>query len=119
MATGEPGELGGELVAFARAHRELHPKAGRTDAGNRTFEAPNVLEVDDDALANLARHWRCQRQTVRRHVHHLAGIFVAVGKHVAAGEIDAHAAETPALLGLRRGSELFLWYLHDCPAVVP
>ena len=51
VAVGEPGELGGELVALARRRRDRHGKAVLEQARDLAFEPAEMVDIGDDALA--------------------------------------------------------------------
>ncbi len=54
VTVGEPGQLGCELVAFARRGRDRHCEAVLEVAGHLAFEPSDMIDVGDDALADLA-----------------------------------------------------------------
>ena len=67
-------------------------------ARDLAFEAAEMVDIGDDAFADVAAHRRDQRHAAGRHVDDLAGIFAAVRQHVAAEQVDAHALVAPAFL---------------------
>ena len=108
MSIGEPGQLGGELVALARRRRDRHREAVLKDARDVAFEPAQMIDVGDDALAGLAGDRRDQCHAAGRHVHHLTGEFAPIRQHIAAEQIDAHALKAAALLAERPQSWLLL-----------
>ena len=64
------------------------------------------------ALALYASDRRDQRHAARRHIDDLAGEFAAVGQHIAAKEVDAHALEAAALLAQGRQTRYALRQGH-------
>jgi hypothetical protein len=71
-----------------------------------------MVDISDDAVADVSADGRNQRHAAGRHVHHLAGIFGAVSQHVAAKEIDAHALVAPTLLRVGEDCGFLLWQRH-------
>ena len=69
VAVGEPGELGGELVALARGRRDRHGEAVRELARDHAFQPADMIDIGDDAFARLAGNRRdqapCRRATCR------------------------------------------------------
>ncbi|BBO07240.1 hypothetical protein BwSH20_26110 [Bradyrhizobium ottawaense] len=61
-----------------------------------------MVEIGDDAVADIADAGGEQREAARRHVDHLAGEFAAVRQHVAAEQVHLHPLETPTLFGGRK-----------------
>ena len=53
-AVGEPGELGGELVALARGRRDGHGEAVVELAGDQALEPADMVDIGDHALADAA-----------------------------------------------------------------
>jgi hypothetical protein len=98
VAVGEPGELGGELVALARRRRNRHGEAVLEDPCNVAFEPSQMVDIGNDALAGSAGNGGDQRYAARRHVNDLAGKFAAVGQHIAAEQVHAHALVAAAIL---------------------
>ena len=112
MAVGEPGELGGELVALARRRRDRHGEAVLEQARDLAFEPAEMVDIGDDAFARLADDRRDQRHAAGRHVHDLAGKLAAVGQHIAAEQVDAHALKAAALLAQRSSDSVSLRQRH-------
>ena len=98
MAVGEPGELGGELVAFARRRRNRHGEAVLKQPRDLAFEPAQMIDIGDDAFAWCAADRRDQRHAAGRHVDDLTGKFAPVRQHVAAEQIDLHALMAAAVL---------------------
>jgi hypothetical protein len=97
MPVDQPRELRGDLVALAqgRGEREREP-LGRV-AGDLAFDAPDVLEIDDDPFADSPPHRGEERYPAGRHVCGLAGILLSVRQHVAAEERHTDAMMPPPL----------------------
>ena len=106
VAVGEPGELGGELVALALGRRDGHGEPVREYARDVPFQSAQVIHIGDHPFAGLAADRRDQRHAAGRHVDHLAGKFAPVRQHVAAQEVDADALKPPTFLAER--AQLFL-----------
>ncbi len=79
-----------------------HGEAVVDDPGDLAFDAADMVEIGDDAVADIADARREQGQPARRHIDHLAGEFAAVGQHVAAKQVDFHPLEAPTFLGGRK-----------------
>src|SRR5580692_3266541 len=106
VAVGEPGELGGKLVAFARGRPDGHRKAVLENARDVAFEPAQMIDIGDDALARRAAHRRDQRHAPRRHVDDLAGKLAAVRQHIAAEQVDLDALMAAAVLAERPQTSL-------------
>ena len=77
-------------------------------ARDRAFQPAEMVDIGDDALADLPADRRDQRHAAGRHVDDLAREFAPVGQHVAAEQVDAHALVPPALLGVRQDAAVWL-----------
>jgi hypothetical protein len=66
-------------------------------ARDLAFEAPEVLEVQDDPLADRALHGSRQQEAAGRDVHGLAGVFFVARQHVAPEQREGNAAVPAAL----------------------
>jgi hypothetical protein len=66
-------------------------------AGDLTLEAADMLEIGDDARADLALDRRQKKGAAGRDVDGLARVFVTVGEHVAPEQRDANALMPPPL----------------------
>ena len=99
---GEPGQLGGELVALALRGNDRHREAGWQDARDHAFDASDMIDIGNHALAETPALRRDHGHAARRHVDHLAGKFPAILKHVAGEQVDLDAL-VPAMLAARRG----------------
>ena len=93
VAVGEPGELGGQLIAFARRGCDCHGKAIGQMACDLAFETAEMVNVGDNPVPDVAAHRRNHGHAARGHVEDLAAIFLAVGQYIAAQEIDAEFKE--------------------------
>jgi mannose-6-phosphate isomerase-like protein (cupin superfamily) len=102
VAVGKPGQLRCELVALARGRAHGHGKAIVDDAGNLALDPADVVEIGDDAVADIADAGRQQRQSTRRHIDDLARKFAAVRQHITPQQMDLHPLEAPSLLGGRQ-----------------
>ena len=51
------------------------------------FNTAQLIEIDDDPLADLAADRYIDRKTARRHVYSLAGEFTPIGEHVTAKQL--------------------------------
>jgi hypothetical protein len=102
VAIGEPGELIGELVALSRRQIEHEREAGVGEAHAGTGEASQVVEIDDDLLAEARLRRRVQKHVARRHFNRLAGKLVLRFEHVAAKQRDRHALKASAFRNLER-----------------
>ena len=107
-AVGEPGELGGELVALARRRRDRHGEAVLELARDDAFQPSDMIHIGDDALARLAGDRRDQSHPAGRHIDDLAGKLAPIRQHVAPEQIDLHALESPAFLAQRQDQVLLL-----------
>ena len=76
------------------------------------FQPAEMIDIGDDAFADVAADRRDQRHAAGRHIDDLAGKFAAVGQHVAAEQIDADALMAPALLGMRQVCDFGLRQRH-------
>jgi hypothetical protein len=105
---GEPGELGGELVALARRGRDRHGEAVLELPRDDPFQPPDVIHIGDDAFARLAGDRRDQSHAAGRHIDDLTGKLAPIRQHVAPEQVDLHALEPPALLAQRQDHVLLL-----------
>src|SRR5262249_24652619 len=101
IAVGEPGELGGELVALPRRRSDRHGKAVVDDAGDLALDGADLVELRDHAIADIADAGREQGQAARRHVDYLARKLAPVRQHIAAEQVHLDPLEAPALFGGR------------------
>src|SRR5882757_1665900 len=99
IAVGEPGELGGKLVALAGGGADRHSKAVVDDPRDLALDPADMVEIGDYAVADIADAGRQQGKAPRRHIDDLAGKFAPVGQHVAAEQMHLHPLEAPTLLG--------------------
>ncbi len=107
----QPGELRGELVPLPDrgADGESEPQFGVPY--DLTLDPAEMLDVEDDSLADEASHRCHDGDPARGHVEGLARIFLAARQHVAAQERDADALMPPAVdrtgsgMGLGTGAE--------------
>ena len=65
IAVGQPGELGGELVAFARGGADRHGKAIVDDPGDFAFDPADMVEIGNHAVADIADAGGEQSQSAR------------------------------------------------------
>jgi hypothetical protein len=79
IAVGEPGKLGGELVALAGGGADRHRKTVVDDAGDPALDPADMVEIGDHAIADIADAGRQQSEAPRRHIDDLAGKFAAIG----------------------------------------
>jgi hypothetical protein len=100
LPVGEPGELIGEL--FALDHRQLHldRETLLEMARDRSFNAADLIQISDDALADAALGGSREGDAARRNVDGLARIFASIFEHVAARQHHFDALMTTALLDL-------------------
>ena len=70
-----------------------------------------MVEIGNDAVADIADAGRQQREAAGRHVNDLARKLAPVGQHVAAKQVHLHALEAAALLGGRK-RRLFMHERH-------
>ena len=102
VTVGKPGELGGELVALSGSGADRHRKPIVDDAGDLAFDAADMVEIGDHAVADIADSGRQQRQPTRRHIDDLARKFAPVRQHVAAEQMHLDALKAPPLGGGRK-----------------
>ena len=67
-----------------------------------------MVDIGDDPLADFADDRGDHRHAAGRHVNDLARIFLPVGQHVAAQQVDAHALMAAAFLGVLDGVSLWV-----------
>ena len=65
--------------------------------GNRSFDAADLVDIADDALAQGAFDGRDHGNSARRHVDGLAGKLLAAFQHIAAEHRDPNALIAAAL----------------------
>ena len=70
---------------------DCHGEAAVVDAHDLAFDAADMIDVGDHALAHAADDRGGQRQASRRHVLRLAGEFAPVLKHETAEQVDGDA----------------------------
>ncbi len=102
VAVGEPGQLGGELVALARGRTHAHGEAVVDNAGNLALDPADMVEIGDHAVADIADAGRQQGQPAGGHIDDLARKFAAVRQHIAPQQMNPHTLKTPSLFGGRR-----------------
>ena len=108
MAVGQPGELGGKLVALARGRGDGRGEAILEMPGADAFQPADMVDIGDDALAEL-RKYRCKhRHAAGRHVYDLARKFAPVRQHVAAEQVHFHTLETAAFFAVRKDARVCL-----------
>ena len=71
--------------------------SGDRHDNTHALDAADMIDVGNDALADLAAHRRHQRGTAGRHVDDLARILIAVGQHEASKHVDFHTLKPPPL----------------------
>lgn len=81
---GQPGELRCHLVALARGGGDVHHETTIDLMDDCTFNASDMVEIGNDALAHYARDWRNDHGIAGGHGQDLAWKFAAVCKHVTA-----------------------------------
>ena len=79
---------------------DRHGKAVVDDAGDLAFDAADMVEIGDDALADGADALREQRKSAGRHVDDLAGKLAPILQHVAAEQVNLDRAESAGALRL-------------------
>ena len=70
-------------------------------ADDLSFDPADMLEIDDDPLADEALDRHDEREPAGRHVEALARIFLPAREHVAADERDGYAPVASAVRRLR------------------
>src|SRR6185503_1655982 len=101
----EQGQLFGGALALDLGAGELDAKAMSVAPRDRAFEAAEAVGIKNDLGALRRRDITGDGRAAGRQVLHGAAKFLAVdGGEKAAGDIDANAAETPAL-GPRLGDD--------------
>ena len=71
-----------------------------------------MIDIGNDAFADIAADRRNQGHAAGGHVNNLTGKFAAIGQHVAAEQIDAHTLEAALLLVQRKHVKYFLQHGH-------
>ena len=71
-------------------------------AGADAFQPSDVIDIGDDALAELRQYRRDQRHAAGRHVDDLTRKFAPVRQHIAAEQVHFHTLETSAFLAVRK-----------------
>ena len=71
-------------------------------ARDLALQPAEMVDIGDDAVADIAGNRRDQGDAAGRHVDDLAGEFAAIRQHVAAQQVDADALMAPAFLGVRQ-----------------
>src|SRR5229473_3179309 len=102
IAVGKPGQLGSEFVALARGGAHGHGETVVDNAGDLAFDPADMVEIGDDAIADIADAGRQQGEPPRRHIDDLAWKFAAVRQHIAAEQMNPHPLKTAALFGGRK-----------------
>ncbi len=57
VPVGKPGQLGGELVALALGGVDAHGETAVEMAKDHSFEPSDMIDVGNDALADLLPTW--------------------------------------------------------------
>ena len=99
VAVGKPGQLRGELVALARRRADGHCKTVVDDARDLAFDAADMIEVGDDAIADRSDARAEQGKAARRHVDDLAREFTAVRQHVSSKQMHFDALKAAPIGG--------------------
>jgi len=60
-----------------------------------------MVDIGNDAVSDITRHRRDQRDAARGHVNDLAGIFSPIRQHVTAEKVHRDALVPSAFLGMR------------------
>ena len=99
VAVEQEGELSGEFFALVLRGDQLHGEAAAVfhDADDFAFDAADMVEVGDDALAQSQFDGRFDGCATDRDVVELAGIFLAVLAHEAAEQGHCDALVTAAI----------------------
>ena len=71
-----------------------------------------MIDIGDDGFADLRFDFRDEGDAARRHIDGLAGIFLPVLQHIAAGELDLHALMLAPLLVEREHANCASGRLH-------
>src|ERR1700722_5431680 len=100
LPVGKPGQLIGEL--FALDHRQLHldRETFLEMARDSSFNAADLIQISDDALADAALGGSREGDAARRNIDGLARIFASIFEHIAARQNHFDALMTTALLDL-------------------
>jgi hypothetical protein len=57
-------------------------------ADDGAFDATDLVEIDNDTFAEIARNRREDRKTARRYIDRLSGVLPPRLKHIAAQQLD-------------------------------
>ena len=76
----------GQFVALARGAFDLHGEATGEVSRDISFDAADIVEIDDCAVADLRRMGRYEHRLIRGHLDRLAGNFELVRQHAAPEE---------------------------------
>ena len=95
MPVGEPGQRIGQLVALALRGADRHDEAMLDLLEDHALDAADVVDIGDDALADLAAERADEGGVAGRDFEQLAGAFALVGEHAAAEQAELNALEAP------------------------
>lgn len=101
LAISKPGELRRKLVALTRCGGDSHGKAVVEQPGDLAFNAADVVEIGDNAFADIADTRGQHGEPAGRHIDDLTWKFAPIGQHVAAEQMNLDALKAPALLSGR------------------
>jgi hypothetical protein len=101
MPVRQPGELGREFVALAVGGVDAHGKALLENPQDLALEPADMVDIGDDAFADLAKIGSHQRRAAWRHIQNLAGKFLLIGEHIAPKQSQIDPLEL-AFLARRR-----------------
>src|SRR5208283_1356130 len=92
----------GELIALSRRQIEQERETGVGQANAGTGETSQVVEIDDDLLAEAGLRRSLQKHVARRHFNRLARELALRFEHVAAKQRYGHALKASAFRNLER-----------------
>ena len=101
-AIGKPGQLVRQLVALALRGDDFDSKAAAEDAGNLALYATDFINVGNDVLSGIPGHGGDEGDAAGRHVPDLAGIFLTIGKHEPAKQIELHTVMATSFFAQRQ-----------------
>jgi hypothetical protein len=96
-AVGEPGELGGELLTLVMSGLNAKGEAALAAAYHRALDATEVIEISNDAFAELDADRRQQRRAACGCIDQPAGVLLLVGTHEAAEQGDREPLVAPTI----------------------
>lgn len=102
MTVGQPGKLRCQHVAFALRCSDRHGKTAIHEAGDAALDAPNVIEVSDNAFSGSAGPFGLEGNASWRHVEDAARMLGSVLEHVTPEQRDLHALESSSFRMSRR-----------------